>query len=79
MNKAEAARKFGRYRHNLYLNIIERKDDLDYLKRSPLLSKKEKELLDNVINDMEKLRIEFLSTFAKAKAAKQSPVENGIS
>jgi hypothetical protein len=79
MTKAEAARRYGRYRQALYLSIVERKSDLDYLKRSTLLSKREKELLQNTIDSLEELRIEFAANRGKAIiTATQKQLEEDI-
>jgi len=80
MTKAEAARKYGSYRRNLFFSIVERIDDLKYLKRSSILSKNEKELVQNAIDNIELLRVEFATAFKKYIKAKQPqpPVEDDI-
>lgn len=50
---------FTDYRKSIYASINGTKGNLTKLRKSRLLSKGEKEKLDNVIEALEKLRIEF--------------------
>lgn len=77
MNKAEAGRRYGRYRQTLYANLTDTKSDLDYMKRSPLLSIKEKELLQKAIDSLEEVRLEMNAARNKAIiTAKQLPAKD---
>jgi hypothetical protein len=75
MTKEEAAANFGKIRKRTYASINGTKGNLMNLKASSILSIKEKELLQDVINGLEKLRLEFVHNYDKAIiTAKQTTI-----
>lgn len=65
MDKFETTQNFIKYRKSVYASINCTKGNLMKLCKSNLLSKREKELLNKVIDDMEVLRIEYYNNRGK--------------
>lgn len=71
MEKDIVVKNFVYYRKKIYAQINSYKGNMINLKRTRLLSKREKELLGNVIDALEELRVEYSNNRKKAEEYKK--------